>query len=185
MSNFLTNVAQSIWDEFVGGIKQIDTDHYYIHEGKKFCYSQNQSINAAATYAISFTTPADTTEIHWRPPIVVSSGDKLKIELYETDAPTGGVDKSSSVFNYNRNSSTVTTLQMFKNGTTKTAGTAILTDYIGGGTNVGGNSSGGTTLQKEERVLKQNTTYTLLLTNGSAATNIVNVILSWYEELAY
>jgi hypothetical protein len=54
--------------------------------------------------------------------------------------------------------------------------------YIGGGTSVGGSSSGGALGQENEIVLKQNTLYTLLITNGSGSVNNILVVLKWYEE---
>jgi hypothetical protein len=183
MPNFITRVCQAVFDTFVNAIKAIDTDHYYIHAGKKFLYLVDAvTIGTGATYAVSFFTQEDTKEMHWRPPIVSDSADKLTISLFEGDAYTGGSNGKSAVYNYLRKSSNTTGLQALSYGSTHVGGTKIYQDYIGGGTSVGGRSSGGETNQKEELVLKVNTKYTVLFSNASSGDNIVNAILNWYEE---
>lgn len=175
----------SIFDSFVSALKGIDIDHYYIHQGKKFYYSENISLNAAATKVITFKTPTLATgkEIHFRNDMVDTSGDKVLIQLFEGDVISGGSDKLTSVFNYNRKSTNTTTMQLFKTGTTQsTPGTIILNDYVGGGTGVGQSKTGSKTTQKEERVLKNDTIYSLLYTNNSGSSNVINTIISWYEE---
>lgn len=185
MSNFITNVVQNVFSSFVNAIKNITIDHHYIHQGKKYLYLIDaQTISTGSTYAVSFITPsvASGKQIHWRPPKASCSADKLKISLFEGDAYTGGSDGSSSVYNRNRSSSNETAMQAFVYGSSHVNGDKIDQDYIGGGTGVGGTSSSGNSPDSEELVLKVNTKYTLLHSNGSSGDNIVNVKLSWYEE---
>ena len=182
MSLEVVKIAVDSYDSYTKGIKQIDTDHYYIHAGKKFKYSENFSLATTATKVISFTTP-DTKTIHYRPDIISCSADKLRIQLFEGDTVTGGTNKLTSIFNQNRGSSATTTMTLFSTGTTQSVqGTDILSLYIGGGTNVGGTSAGNNISQAEEIVLKTETTYSLLFTNNSSNTNVVNVVIAWYEE---
>ena len=178
----------NVYDSFTRAFKLIDTDHYYIHEGQKYSYSEKFTLGTEETKVISFTTPSTASglEIHFRNDITSTSADKVTIELYEEDIITGGSDKLSNLYNYKRNSSETTNMQLFKSGTTQSIpGTVILTSFIGGGTNAGSNKAGATTDQKEERVLKVNTTYSLKYTNDSSGDNVINTIITWYEEDEY
>lgn len=184
--NYLVEVARKVFDTFTNSIGFIDTDHKYIHQGKKFFYGENVSLLTTASRLWTFTTPsvASGKEIHWRPPSVNCSADKVKIELIENNFVNGtGTSKLTSIYNYLRKSTNISKMQFFNSGETETTpGTTLFPDYIGGGTNVGGTSSGGSNKQQEEIVLKINTNYTVKVTNGSGSTNIININFSWYEE---
>lgn len=185
MSNYITEVCRQIFDTFTDGIKTIDNDHNYIHEGKKFMYGENFSLASAGTKLYTFTTPSVSSgkQIHLRPPKISCSGDKLKWEFIENNFVNGsGSNLLTKIYNFKRDG-TSSLMQFFNGGEAEaTPGTVLFPDYIGGGTNVGGNSTGGVTQDKEEIVLKVNTNYSYLFTNSSANTNVINIFLSWYEE---
>lgn len=193
MGNFLIYVAEKVFDTFVNGFRNIDTDHYYIHAGKKFGYGEIVTLGAGATRLITFTTPsvASGKQVHYRPALITTSADKLTIELIENNFVNGsGTNKLTSIYNFNRSSSNTTAMQFFNVGETETTpGIVILPDYIGGGTATGGGSGGNRqgsgNEQQEERVLKVNTNYSVKLTNGSAGNNVVKIFMNWYEESVY
>lgn len=179
---FINQALERVTD----GTRTIDTDHGYIHEGKLFTAPVFISALAAAgSNKITILTPsvASGKYIHYRPALISTSGDKVSVDLYEASSGNSG---GSDVTAINRNrvmSSTATTMQAIKSGVTVTTnGTLIDKQYIGGGTNVGGSSQGGTIGQEHEMVLKQNTLYTIVVTNGSSASNNILVTLKWYEE---
>lgn len=185
MPNTIKGYWAAIFSSVVNGLKGIDVDHSYIHEGIKFEYSENFTLGTGTSKIISFTTPTTVSgkSVHFRPELVSTSADKLKIELYEGDVISGGSDKLTSIYNYNRQSTTTTSMQLFKTGTSQsTPGTKLLTSYIGGGTGVGQSKSGSETGPREEKLLAINTTYSLKFSNGSSGDNIINVIVSWYEQ---
>lgn len=173
-------------DFLTNSLKIMDNDHNYIHEGKLFTYNEKFDLATTATKIFAFTTPNGDLDIHYRPAIIESSADKVYVEFIE--APTisaAGTNKLTSVFNMNRKSSRTTSMQTFASGSSITGGTVIKTNFIGGGTNVGGNVSGGSIGVENEIVLKQNTIYAVRVTNGSSNTNTIHIQLQGYEEDEY
>lgn len=173
-------------DNLTNSNKTIDNDHNYIHLGKLFTYCENFDLATTATKIFTFTTPSTLYDIHYRPAIVSTSADKLKIEVIEeATISASGTNKLNSIFNSNRQSSKTTNMQTFASGSSITGGTVILIDYIGGGTGVGQSRSGSAVGQANEIVAKQNKVYAIRFTNGSSGTNTVNVKIQWYEEDSY
>jgi hypothetical protein len=175
------NVVSPI-DSFTEAVKQIDTDHAYIHEGKFFEAFFNETLATAATVIITFTTPADKY-IHYRNEKINTSGDKITVELFESAViSTGGT--AFTPINHNRVTAATSTVSILRAPTLATAGDGnlIAQSYIGGGTGTGGNRSGSETTNVNEYILKRSTTYVIKITNGSAAANIVQINPVWYEE---
>lgn len=174
-------------EKLTNSFKVMDNDHNYIHQSKLFTYNEKFDLATTVSKIIAFTTPETTYDIHYRPVIVSSSGDKVYIELLEDNTlDASGTNKLTSVFNMNRQSSKTTNMQTFASGSTlDVAGTVIKTNYIGGGTSVGGQVSGGSIGVQNEIVLKQNTVYCVRITNGSANTNTIHIQMQWYEEDEY
>lgn len=187
VKKLLSDIHES-YDSFVNGLSIITTDHKYIHEGKKFNYCKRVSIGAGADYFFTFKTPteADGKQVHWRPPIVSDSADKLSIDLYKNSTVnSAGTEAKTSINNYNETSSNESLMQSFQfDVDISDNGTMVYLDYIGGGSGAGGSTrSGGATSEKEERPLDFDTNYTVVVNNGSSGTNIVNFIFNWYEEV--
>lgn len=63
------------------------------------------------------------------------------------------------------------------------AGTELLPVFLGGSTGVGQTRGGSGSPTQYEWVLKPDTKYSIHFINGSAATNLVNFSINWYEEL--
>lgn len=186
MGRILKSLIQAV-ENLTNSMKVMDNDHNYIHEGRLYTYNEKFDLATTASKVFAFTTPNGDLDIHYRPAIVSCSGDKLYIELLENNTLSApGTNKLTSVFNANRKSSNTTSMQTFASGATiDSAGTVIKTNYIGGGTGVGGNTSGGSIGVQNEVLLDQNKIYCVRITNGSGSTNTVHLQLQWYEEEEY
>jgi len=174
-------------DNLTNSNKIIDNDHNYIHLGKLFVYNEKFDLATTASKVFAFTTPNGTYDIHYRPSIVSSSGDKVYIELLEASTLSApGTNKLTSVFNMNRRSTRTTNMQTFASGATiNAAGTMIKSNFIGGGTSVGGKVAGDSVGVQNEIVLKSNTIYCVRITNDSGSTNTIHLQMQWYEEDTY
>lgn len=172
------------WTERVTkGVKAIDSDHAYIHEGYMFSAYTNQEIASEGVYKITFETPASATGkyIHWRPEFISTSGDSVTVKVYEgSSGDSGGSDFTP--INRNRLSSLTSLSTVTLGATVTTNGTQIDESFIGGGTGVGGTTQGSESGDKNEIILKQGELYTIEVTNGSSSANDIFIKLLWYEE---
>jgi len=180
----LQNALVNYWTEVITkALRCIPSDHAYIHDGKQFYAYHKADITAGAALKFTFVTPAAATGkyIHFRPSVVSTSGDKVTMIM--TEIPTS-VSGGSAMTAYNRNRiSTGASTCVLKYGVTLTeSATEVDAAFVGGGTGVGGMRSGAETQEGDEIVFKQNTTYSITLTNNSSATNTVFLKLKWYEE---
>lgn len=184
----LRNLSRSL-ERLTNSNRVMDNDHNYIHEGRLFIYNEKFTSATTVAKAFSFITPtvASNIDIHYRPVIATSSGDKVDIELYEgATLSANGTDMKSSVINCNRQSSKTTQMQTFySDSTISSAGTLIKSAYIPGGTGVGGTVSGGSIGVQNEILLKQNTLYVVKVINGSGDDNTIHLQFQWYEEKHY
>jgi hypothetical protein len=170
----LQNALVNYWTEVITkALRCIPSDHAYIHDGKQFYAYHKADITAGATLKFTFTTPAASTGkyVHFRPSVISSSGDKLSMTM--TEIPTS-VSGGSAMTAYNRNRlSTATCGCALASGVTLTeSATVVDASFIGGGTGVGGTRSGAEAQENDEIVLKQDTVYSITLTNDSSATNL-------------
>lgn len=173
-------------DPLTHALKTIDSDHYYIHHGLMYSYSEYFTLTTGTSRFIAFKTPASLYDIHYRLTQLDASADKARVNLYEGSVITGGSDKLTSLFNHNRQTSKTSAMQSFVSGTAhSTPGTLILYGYVPGGTSVGQSRNGASTGQRNEWVLDRDTIYVVEIINGSSGDNIINIVINWYEETAY
>jgi hypothetical protein len=181
MNNTVKGVLFTAQDNFTQGIKSIDTDHHYIHQGEYYTFSDYITMLTNTTYSIGFKTPSSIYDIHIRATVITCNSDSLRMLFYENSIYSGG--SNGSPLNHNRKSSNVTKMQEFKYGVTvSNAGTLLLPIYLAGATGVGQSRSGSGSATQYEWVLKQNTNYAIQFVNNSAGSNIVNYNINWYEE---
>ena len=179
-----TEALEGAIERVTKAVKQIDNDHAYIHKGGLFSAFTRNTLTAGASRYISIVTPNgnDAKYVHYRNEQVISSGDKVSIELYEDATVTTDTGTEKTPVNHRRihiNGSTV----LVRDGVTVTDdGTMINQSYIGGGTGTGQARSGEETSDKNEYILKQGATYVVKITNGSSADNTIQCNPMWYEE---
>jgi len=165
-------------------IKSIDNDHAYIHAGKRFTTFHKATILSAGTLEFSLVTPA-TGVIHYRPMKVSPSADKVDIAFFE-GATVNVAGTQLAYFNRNR-SATAVAGTVLRHGTTFSSNGAALTgfsDWLPGSEGIGTIRLGSSSNDADEIVLKPNTTYRILITNGSSASNTIGFIFNHYEEEA-
>ena len=177
-----TEILDIAQENLTEALRVIDNDHAYIHQGKYFTLSSLDTIAAGQTLKVGFKTPLIAGGlIHYRPAWLVSSVDKLTVEIFEAaEGVAGGV--AQTPINRNRNSTEVSGCTVLKGVTTTGDGDLINTTYIPGSTGVGGTASGGLLSAANEWVLLPDTQYLIKYTNGSSAANIIFTEFQWYEE---
>lgn len=182
MSQAIINILLGFKERVTGGIKQIDSDHALIHEGQVYTAFTKDTVAAGGTLEFSFKTPADKY-VHYRQALVVPSVDAVTTQIYE--GATINVAGTALVpSNRNRESSKVALVELKKGSTFTAAGTLLVgfSAWLPGTTGTGQSKSGTPFTSSDEIVLKRNTTYRFVLTNGSSASNIIGNTFRWYEE---
>lgn len=165
-------------DSMTNAVATINEGHAKIHSGD-FYHVPNVLVSVAsgATYSLAISTTA--TNIHYRHERMACSGDKLTIQLFEDATFTGGT--TQTVMNSNRQSANTSNVVVKIGVSASALNTIIDSNYIGGGTNVGGHAYGGENETDTEILFKINTNYVLMITNGSSNVNTVNINPTWYE----
>ena len=169
-------------DTATGAHTIIDSDHRYIHEGKKFSAVVEQALARDETYKLSFISPSVVSGkyAHWRPALISSSSSLLIVRLYENITSTDGTPVTS--VNANR-ISTTTASTVVKKGVTAdvSAATPIAIFSVGSG-GTPQSQAGGAVSADEEIVLKRDTEYIMEIEEPNVAATTVYVHMKWYEE---
>lgn len=164
-------------DGSTNSLQVVTYEHHEIHEGNHYEVRINKDVPNGGTYNLAFTTPNTTKWIHMIFGVDVEL--QADIILYENITSfTGGT--AVTPINNNRNSVNTSGITDMEFDTTATVGspTTLAHLVLGSGRVVGGMARGA-----EEFVLKQNTTYYLLITNqATGAANETNITLNWYEH---
>lgn len=163
-------------DSSTHSLQTISYEHHEIHSGSHYEVRINKDMANPGTYNIAFTTP-DTTK--WAHMIFgVSCELEAEIALYE-NITSFGSGTGITPINNNRNSANTSGLVDMEYDTTAVMGTPVTlaTIVLGSKKDIGGEARG-----QAEFVLKQNTTYLMLVTNQAGATNETNLFLNWYEH---
>jgi hypothetical protein len=100
-----------------------------------------------------------------------------KFEFFEDTTVTAN-GTALSIINYNRDSSTVSVLQIFKDPTVTADGTRIF--LWQSGTTIAGGRIGGNIQHDDEFILKQNALYEIKITPLSNNTTVF-IHIDWYE----
>lgn len=180
LQNQLHNKFVNAFEWLTNALKVIDNDHAYIHQSKLFTVTFKLDITTGATAKATFLTNS-VKQIHYRPANIVTSADKLSINVYEGSTVASGGTAVTPV-NRNRHAVVATDVVVKTGVTVGTNGTLIQTVYMPGGTGVGQARSGSQLSANNEWVLKESTLYTYEFINTSTETNTVWVELQWYEE---
>ena len=183
ISQILHDKIEENFEMVTDSFKTIDTDHAYIHEKKKFSAFLKQSISAGGTHVFCFKTPA-TNYVHYRPANVTPSADKVDLQIFEDAVFTAGTGTLLEANNRNRNNPPVSGVELRSAPTVTTVGTLLpgFSAWLPGSTGVGQVRQGDTADGDDEIVLKQNTTYRFVATNGSDSANVIGFKFNWYEE---
>lgn len=174
-----SNQSPAEQDSVTNSLEFTQHPHADIHDGNKYISSDLVTgLGAASTQGYLVTAPNTSKRIHML--FGIESNLGVKIQWFE--APTVNANGAAmDAINQNRNSSNTASLLVFKGPTIGANGTQLDIEEIGSSTNTGKNS-GFTSVDRNENefVLKQGTSYFLLLTAISNSTDITTHF-HWYE----
>ena len=164
-------------DASTHALQTISYEHHEVHSGSHYEIRINKDVANAGTYNLAFTTPDTTKWIH----MVFGVSVELEADIVLSENITSFTGGSAvTPINNNRNSTNTSGLVDMEFDTTPTMGSpATLAHMVLGS----GRSIGGEARASSEIVLKQNTTYLLVISNQSgSAANETNIFLNWYEH---
>lgn len=169
-------------DAATGAHTIIDSDHRYIHEGKKFSTVLEQALAQDEIYKLSFISPSAESGkyVHWRPALISSSGSLLIVRLYENVTSAGG--SAIIPVNANRISQTIALTTVKKGVTADVSGATPIAIFSVGSGGTPQSRAGGSVSAGEEIVLKQGTEYIMEIEEPNVAATNVYVQMKWYEE---
>jgi len=163
-------------DRATNTLQTIDYEHHEIHSGSYYRAGFQKDIPNGGTATFAITTPNTTTWLHFRPAVEVEL--EATIMIYENPTSiTGGTAVTPK--NANRNSTNTSGATCVSDCTYDTTGAVVLGNQVLGS----GKNSGGDGQSQFEWVLKQNTTYLMVVTNNATgAANETNIRCMWYEH---
>jgi hypothetical protein len=163
-------------DKATNTLQTIDYEHHEIHSGSYYRAGFQKDIPNGGTATFAITTPNTTKWLHFRP--AVDAELEATVIFYENPTSiTGGT--SVTPRNANRNSTNTSGATVVSDCTYDATGAIPLGNQVlGSGKNLGGNGE-----SQFEFILKQNTTYLIVVTNdATGASNECNIRCMWYEH---
>jgi hypothetical protein len=149
----------------------IDYAHAKKHAGLAYTIFSYATVTASNTYSYLFTTPA-TTEMHFS--YTIMSSATTTVALFTGPNAAGGTTVTPTADN--QTSTNTTSMVVTSLPTITTNGTAIANHYISAGGLLGVGD-----IATDEMVLAHSTKYLLLVTTGTATSN-VDFTIKWYEN---
>jgi hypothetical protein len=164
-------------DASTSSIQTIAYPHHEIHAGKRYHYSDIQTVGVASIeYLIE--TPAGTEEQHltW----LVTGTDVTTVEWFSGSTRTGDNDVTAEVLNHNFRSGNTTSITLDDSIAGGGAdGTFFWRDHGGSGT--GPFQAGNVSSERDEWILDASDKYLLRVTSGAVG-NLISVHLDFYEH---
>ena len=169
-------VVSLLIDDTTRAVSTIDYAHHEIHEGDHWFYTDKATLGESETQEYMITPSTDTT---WSHLTFQATGSAItQVDLYEDTTRTGTTDVT--FFNSNRNTTDSAETVIYKGASTDGAdGTLIYTQKSGASSNQSRGQSA--TRTDNEIILKQGSKYLMRFTS-STASNLCNLILTWYEH---
>lgn len=175
IASTITEFLKSVSDPVTESIEVVNYEHHEIHMGSFYRAGFQKDIPNGGTAIVAITTPDTTKWLHFRPAVDIEL--EAAIMLYENPTSvTGGTSVTPRNANRNYTDSSVATV--VTDPTIDTTGAVVIGNQVLGS----GKSSGGNASAEFEWVLKQNTTYVLVVTNQATGANETNIRLAWYEH---
>jgi len=152
----------------------VDVNHLRLHEGRGFLsYYINATLATGTNLNLAF---ASASGIYPHITVGAFCGGDATLYFYENATATGG--SSFTPVNRNRNSTTTSNVAITNGPTVSATGTLLYSEFLPGGTK---KKAGGTSGESLEFVCKPLTTYLVRMTNTSAATQVAEITMEWYE----
>jgi len=166
-------------DRFTDGVRQIDTDHSYIHDGDAYEVSINSAVNTTLAVGFENRTTAPTKFAHFRMPNVAIDGLAVTFSIYEgsTVASTGA---EATPYNRNRLAGKTAEFKVTTGDGSGSTYTKIHEEVIFGGSGPGNTKVGAQSAQQLEWVLDNTKKYVLKFVSTASVNLGANMF--WYEE---
>lgn len=167
-------------DTTTRAFKIIDYEHYEVHEGSHFIYTQaDTDFDIADVVELLIVTPNTTKWAHMV--FDVQAALNTNVKLYEDATHT--ILAAQTAYNNNRNSSIVNTTTINTHNNDGVDGSLIFEAQFGISTGGGANriAGGGQSRGDREIILKQNAKYLLVVTSGTDNSTLL-IKLTWYEH---
>lgn len=151
----------------------LESEHFHVHHGHSFRVATFAEIAAGANYDWILTAPNTPVRVHMFFDVTVEA--ETEIEIRTGPSFTGG-SPVLTVFNRDRNSSTVATLVLNTTATISIPGLPLWKGKLGSG-----KKSGGGSRPANEIILKQGEDYLFSMINRSVSPAWISVDFNWYE----
>ena len=157
-------------------VTNITFEHYELHHGVSFHFSEVITLGSAGTQDYLLTVPDSAVWPHFSYSVEGSFG--ITVEIFEGADRTG--TSAQTAHDRNRNTDNTPGMTIHKGTSSGTTdGTKIA--WFKCGTGTAGGMPSGTSTEAHERILAQNTKYVFRVTSA-AASNDVAVAFNWYEH---
>ena len=162
-------------DEDSNSLVTIDHEHYGIHAGQVFSFSDSVTINSSGTQEYIITTPALPKKCHLS---YRFDGTAItKFEIFRATTKVGTTLQSTP--NRDANSANVPLMTLHKDSSGSGDGTLIFTYNSGSASSQSKNPS--LSRADQEIILKADSKYLIRITSGTAG-NLVNFGITWDEH---
>ena len=162
-------------DSISGNVAVIDTDHYQLHQGRTFHFSELiSSLGNGSNQDYYIVSPSGAHLRFWT---IHANTGPITITLYEN--PTISDNGSAqTVQNMSRFSSNTTGLILYKSPTVSNVGTRLEFDILFPSKK---DAAGATDDNPLEWILKTTNTYLIRVNNGSGGATDVHFKIQWYH----
>jgi hypothetical protein len=181
MLNNGTKDVHAVADASTNAIATITYTHHEIHGGSAYYVLYSALANTAGTISIRIGTPNTTKWAHMVFDIEASLAATAQMWFPTTKTHEAG--NAIVPMNRNHNSTNTSGLTVCHTPGGAQAGTAQLTKYFGATATGGRVAGGGGASNRHEFILKQNSSYYILLTSRADG-NAMSITLDWYEHTA-
>lgn len=162
-------------DSHSGNMAVIDTDHYQLHQGRTFHFSDNISSLGNGTNQYYYYTL--TSGAHLRFWSIYANTGPITITLFENPTVTDN-GTAQTVQNMSRYSSNTTGVTLYKGPTVSSTGTQLESDTLFASKK---EAAGATDDNPLEWILKHSNTYLIRINNGSGGSTDISFKTQWYH----
>ena len=177
-SQSINTLLQNAKDPLNSAIATIDVEHYEIHEGDHFFFSNVIVLGNGATGL--YTIQVGAKPAHF---VFSVSGNDAGISGNTYENVVANDNGTLLVIKNNNRMSSNTSLAVLRYNPTglNTTGSILLREFRAGTGGTPSQRQSGSVSRGNEIILKSNTKYSISITNLATATNNISVDMNWYE----
>ena len=162
-------------DPETGNVRTIVNDHYQLHLGNSYLFSEEISSLANGS---SQDYLLNNKGCHLRSWVIFGNSGPLKILIYENTTTTDN-GTLQTVYNMKRTSSNTNQTLLYKGPTVSSTGNLLDTDILYGSKK---DSAGNSLDNPLEWILDDDVKYLLRITNSAGSAQDLMIKLQWYEQ---